>query len=81
MRIVEFDAVYGDEIKRVCISKPFGNHDGGYGINIDGYHYGVVLCQQQTWRIYGTRAEKEFTTADRDAIIERILINKVTPLG
>ena len=68
--MIQFDAIYGDEAKKVTISKAPGGGEG-YHVSVNKYHWGVIIYQQGKWRCYGTGID-ELSTDDKDALIERV---------
>jgi hypothetical protein len=63
----EFDAYYGDLVKKVEVSLPSGGGDFWH-IYIDRYYYGRIANVDDEWKNLDARLEKD----DIDAIIERI---------
>ena len=51
MTKIEFDAWFGNEMKHIEISTPFGMGGEIYHVDIDRYYNGVVMFTNGEWRI------------------------------
>jgi len=51
MTKIEFDAWFGNEMKHIEISAPFGMGGEIYHVDIDRYYNGVVMFTNGEWRI------------------------------
>jgi len=71
MKKIEFDATYGDQIKRVEVSQPTGAGNVLY-ITIGEYHHGQAVFQQGHWRVY-LAATSEFNTPDDIAALTELI--------
>jgi len=73
MKAIEFDAMFGDEMKHVEIAWPSGANGVVY-ISINHYHQGQLTFQLGEWRAY-LNTGTILTGDDITALIERIQIN------
>lgn len=63
----EFDAIYGDEIKRVRVAQIFGSGDSWH-VHINNYFQGRIDFKDGDW----IDVDRRFDTPDITAIAERI---------
>lgn len=68
MDSIEFDGVFGDEIKRVRIDQPDGAGGESWSINVDGYHLGVILIRNGEYWYH----DNKLYSSDVQAIVDRI---------
>lgn len=68
MNGIEFEGVFGDEIKHVRIQQPLGQGDNSWSVNVNGYHIGVIMIRRgQYWY-----EDNKLDSADVQAIVDRI---------
>lgn len=68
---IEFDASFGDEIKKVCISQPFGTGGDQYHVTVDRFYWGAMWKRDGQWNFHGN-AEAMLTAEDIQLLGERI---------
>lgn len=73
MKTVEFEAVYGDETKKVQLTAPSGGE--GVQVIIDNYYQGMLFKRQGKW--VGYFNEDSNLTADDVQILGEMIDNSL----
>lgn len=65
---IEFDGIFGDEIKHIVISQPLGQGGDSWSINVGGYHIGTIQIRRgEYWY-----EDNKLDSSDVQAIVDRI---------
>lgn len=68
MNNIEFDGVFGNEIKHVTIDQPVGQGGNSWSINVNDYHIAVILIRRgEYWY-----DDNKLDSSDVQAIVDRI---------
>lgn len=69
MGSIEFDAIFGDEIKRVVVSQHEGTGNDAWHINVAGYNHGMIMKRgDEYWYV-----NDKLNSDDIQAIVDRII--------
>ena len=65
MKKIEFDAVFGNEVKKVEISQPHGTGQFGLHLMINNHYCGTLVRQNGEWIAHlNDKSLPEFTSTD-----------------
>jgi hypothetical protein len=73
MKQIEFEAVFGNKVKKVIISQPHGTAQYGLQLTIDNYYCGSIVKQNEKWIAHFTDKSLLQFTADDIQILGEII--------